>query len=70
MRCNVTALWVDKPKPPGDIGASAMRAPEISFGLNAARRLTFGPLGAWYSNTQLPFMGSCGMLTITSFPPL
>jgi len=36
----------------------------ISSGLNAARRLTFGPLGAWYGDTQLPFMGSHHSLSI------
>jgi serine/threonine-protein kinase SRPK3 len=24
----ITGLWADKPKPPGDIGAFALRAPE------------------------------------------
>jgi hypothetical protein len=36
----------------------------ISFGLNAARRLTFGPLGAWYGDTQLPCIND------HIFPPL
>ena len=54
--CNAT-LWADNPKPPGDIGAFALRAPENIIRSECGKEIDIWAIGCMVcGDTQLPFV--------------
>ena len=49
----ITALWADKPKPPGDIGAFALRAPENVIRAECGKKIDVWAIGCMVSNHVL-----------------
>jgi serine/threonine-protein kinase SRPK3 len=46
----ITALWADKPKPSGDIGAFALRAPENVIRAECGKEIDIWAIGCMVSN--------------------